>query len=1071
MKKTNFTFNAFRGFASVLTVLMMVLGVQSAVAQCIAPTTGAVTAIGQSSATLNWTSNNPPVTDNCWVVTVGGVGMTLEASGCPQGGQALIQATVCAVGAGNGPVTSSNPLVTGTRTGAAIAVTVTGLPVGTALTWYVSETCSNGVPPNNVSVCTAGAPFQTLDAQYTVVATSIVPPTCPFASPGYVANGSFTITVTNGSSCAGTYTVNATPVVGSGPGASTPPPTTVTTYIGFPAGAFFFGNAGAGTYTVTVTETGPCVPPTDPVVIQVIVPNGVDVVPPVFYITDVLGNILADNDPLTPQGTSVNFGNNPVPEGECGRQDEYYVYGFDNCDGFINALNAVSATAATVPATIIPGTTVSVTPDGFGFYLVDVFWSTGTSTVTVTGRDIGGLTTVLTMIMTVPDNVDPVVTILGNSQFVISDCQTSVTGVITVQVDDLCDQNAVNFANLIVNFGGATGVLNFTGNNYREYFVTFPATGNYLISASYTDAFGNIGFIDQIINVVASNIDNLPIIYANAANVTIPHCSTSTPTVYSFTITDDCAPVNVANVVFNGGGSGLPNLNGAGFFFTDPVGCVGTPCNAMYFEVSGTVSAGTFFPLITYTDGGGNVVTANPTITVNVAAPNNPPTIIANAYAAEISACTPAATVNFSFTILDDCEAVPVGDYVTFGAGVTVLGTFSTPVGTNDRYFEYELAVTPGAWLADINYGGVNANTLITITQEPNIPPIIIANSTQLTLAQCSTSGQITYNVTIIDDCEPINAAGVTISFNPAAGVTVGAPTVTPLGPTSANVSWPLTLTAGVRTATISYGGRTVTAVITTIGQPDLVAPVIVYPAQDIIVDLDPCGPPTAIITFEASAIDNCSVTAFTVGFNPAVSGAVILPSLGGARVQVAAGPGTYTIVLTATDGAGNVRQEDFRIIVTQAPAPQTNLACIANVNITLDDECERLITAEMLLSGNFGCLTNEDFEITIDGVVTNTVEGCGTYQYMIREPNDPITTSGFTGDFAPANWTTSVPAGYPNAVATVTPTTITLTSPDGAACSNLRSSATIAFTDPGALSFNYSNWRSIQFFKYSDDL
>lgn len=1045
MKKTNFTFNAFRGLASVLTVLMMVLGVQSSMAQCPNPTGLTTLNIGQNSASLRWTSNNTP-TDNCWTVTLGGVGMSLEATGCPQGGQALFNTTVCFI---NNVPSFSGPVTSMTVVGTQITIGVANLPPGTSLQWFVSETCDGIAPPNNVSGCTASAPFQTLDAQYTAVATSIVPPTCPFASPGYTPNGSFTVTVTNGSTCAGTYTVNASPVANSGPGGSTPPLTTVTTYIGFPQGAFFFGNAGSGTYTVTVTETGPCNPPVDPVVFQVVVPNGVDAVAPIFTVTNLIGTVLVDNDPLTPQGTALNFGNITIPEGSCSFQQNYFAFGVDNCDGFITALNAVTATAVTTPNTIIPGTQVTVTPDGFGFYQIGVNWSIGTTVLTIVGADSSGNTATLTLTATVVDNTDPVVTILGSSQFVIAECQTSVTGVITFQIDDLCDQNAVNWANFTPNFGGATAVLNFTGNNYREYFVTFPAVGNYLISGSYVDFFGNTGFMDQIVQVIASNIDAPPIIYANAGTVTIPHCQTSTSTIYSFTITDDCAPINIAQVQFNGGGSGLPNLNGAGFFFTDQVGGP----NAVYFEVQGTVTAGTFFPLITYQG-----VTANPTITVNVAAPNLPPTIIANAYAQEISACTAAATVNFNFTILDDCEAVPVGDYVTFGAGVTVLGTFSTTVGTNARYFEYELAVTPGAWIADINYLGVNANTLITITQEANIPPIIIASSTQLTLAQCTTSGQITYNATIIDDCSAINPANIAISFNPAAGVTVGAPTVTPLGPTSANVSWPLTLSAGVRTATISYQGQSVTAVITTIGQPDLVAPVIVYPAQDIIVALDPCGPSTAIVVFEASAVDNCGVSAFTIGFSPAVSGAVILPSLGGSRVQVAAAPGTYTVVLTATDLAGNVRQEDFRIIVTQAPAPQTNLACIANVNITLDNDCERLITAEMLLSGNFGCLTNDDFVITIDGVETDIVSGCGTYQYMIQQPSTPQVTTGFTGDFAPANWTTSTPAGYANAVASVTATTITLTSPDGAFCAGgLSSTASIATVSEGTMSFNYS--------------
>ncbi|MBK8705511.1 MAG: hypothetical protein IPN33_19420 [Saprospiraceae bacterium] len=81
----------------------------------------------------------------------------------------------------------------------------------------------------------------------------------------------------------------------------------------------------------------------------------------------------------TAQANSTrNFGNLFTQEGECGRHDEYYVYGFDNCDGFIVANNAVSATAS-------PGTQVAVTPDGFGFYLVEVNWGIGAKQVTVTG--------------------------------------------------------------------------------------------------------------------------------------------------------------------------------------------------------------------------------------------------------------------------------------------------------------------------------------------------------------------------------------------------------------------------------------------------------------------------------------------------------------------------------------------------------------------------------------------------------------------------------------------------------------------------------------------------------------
>ncbi|MBK7806148.1 MAG: hypothetical protein IPJ51_07605 [Saprospiraceae bacterium] len=517
----------FLFFIAGVMFLAFGLGTTSVQAQC--PTPGGLQAsnITQNSAILAWASGDTP-TDNCWTITVGGMGLV----DCNNTGQATVQTTVCFI---NNVVSFTAPVTGMTVVGQGIAVTVGGLQPGTDYEFFVNETCDGIGAPLNVSDCAGPLAFQTKDAQYTVTSTALAP-SCPFVSPGYVPNGSFTVTVTNGTTCAGTYTVNATPVAGSGPGGSTPPFTTVTTYIGFPAGAYFFGNAGAGNYTVTVTETGPCNPTTDPVVTVVTVPNGTDAVAPTFYVTDVLGNILADNDPLTAQGVTFNLGNVTVPEGECGRQDEYYVFGNDVCDGFIVADNAVSATAVTTPNTIVPGTQVSTTPDGFGFYLVDVHWSTGTSTVSIFGRDasdnIANGAAGLQLIARVLDNVDPVVTILGNSQFTIPVCATSVTGVVTFQVDDLCDQNAVNFNNLVVSFGGATGVLQFQGNNYREYLVTFPAANTnpgYIISASYTDAFGNVGFIDQVITVQLAAVNQPPVIIANAETITVPNCAGQTP--------------------------------------------------------------------------------------------------------------------------------------------------------------------------------------------------------------------------------------------------------------------------------------------------------------------------------------------------------------------------------------------------------------------------------------------------------------------------------------------------------------------------------------------------------------
>ncbi|MBL7791867.1 MAG: hypothetical protein JNK77_06080, partial [Saprospiraceae bacterium] len=550
--------------------------------------------------------------------------------------------------------------------------------------------------------------------------------------------------------------------------------------------------------------------------------------------------------------------------------------------------------------TIQPPTQVSVTPDGFGFYLVDVHWSTGTSTVSIFGRDAAGNIANnpagLQLIMTVPDNTDPVVTIIGNSQFCIPECATGVTGVITIQVDDLCDQNAVNFNNLVVNFGGATGVLNFTGNNYREYFVTFPAAGNYLVSASYTDANGNPGFIDQVITITACAPDQPPVIQCNTETITLTVCQSSANIVYSFTISDDCAPVNIAQVQFNGGGSGLPNLNGAGFFFT---GQVGGP-NNVYFEVQGSVTPGTFFPVITYQ--------------------------------------------------------------------------------------------------------GITCNPTITVLQDANQPAdIILPGNLTFTVPQCSTNVSATASITIIDDCDnPINPAN--------AEFTLGGATLTPsfVNAAAGYFEFVLDLTQAandgdllVARYTDAQGAvRLVDAVVTVNAQPDNWAPIIVYPAQDLIAVLDPCEAPQATFIFQVTAADNCNGNMSPLITVTPATGITLTP-LGSGAWQAIAAPGDYQVLISATDAAGNTRLEDFGIRVEQDATPIADIGCSDTLNIVLNEQCQLLTTPEMLLEGNLGCLEATDFSIQVQDEDPSNgaiVDGCGIFLYEIALVQ-PI-PGGLAGDF-----------------------------------------------------------------------
>lgn len=211
----------------------------------------------------------------------------------------------------------------------------------------------------------------------------------------------------------------------------------------------------------------------------------------------------------------------------------------------------------------------------------------------------------------------------------------------------------------------------------------------------------------------------------------------------------------------------------------------------------------------------------------------------------------------------------------------------------------------------------------------------------------------------------------------------------------------------------------------------DMMAPIIVFPSQDIVVTLDPCDPGgAAIVLFEISVTDNCdgdhfpntsgivipgsefSVTALSAAGGGAI---VALPGSDGALACLFA-PGAYQILIEAEDAAGNPRQEDFFVIVNQDAPPATNLQCNLEINVTLNEDCQRAITPDMVLEGNFGCADEADFHVTIDDDNPsngNILDGTGAFTYEVAYAGLPQGTgagtvaAGFTGPYAQSAWTT----------------------------------------------------------------
>ncbi len=181
--------------------------------------------------------------------------------------------------------------------------------------------------------------------------------------------------------------------------------------------------------------------------------------------------------------------------------------------------------------------------------------------------------------------------------------------------------------------------------------------------------------------------------------------------------------------------------------------------------------------------------------------------------------------------------------------------------------------------------------------------------------------------------------------------------------------------------------------------------PIIIYPSEGMSIALDACAKGPAVISFEVSALDESGEPVIPeVG---SATGWVSQPQGGGNRYLGVFRPGVHTVLITATDAAGQTRQEDFTVTVTRPEAPATNLSCSEQVNIVLDQQCSFELDAANALSGQLGCLDEMNFTIQVQDANPangNLIDGPGTFPYHIVFQH-PAPVSGFTGRFDPSNW------------------------------------------------------------------
>jgi hypothetical protein len=568
--------------------------------------------------------------------------------------------------------------------------------------------------------------------------------------------------------------------------------------------------------------------------------------------------------------------------------------------------------------------------------------------VTFTVTDAAGNSAVCQTALTLVDDQAPIILSCPPAQNV--SASTSPDGACGALIPDLAAQvsatdNCTGSNGLIITQSPAAGT-SFSGLHGAQQTIVFTVT----------DASGNSAVCSTVLTLVDDVAPQLDC--PDPLAVELVDCAPGTPVSWSITATDNCDPLVIP-----------AQLSG--------------PSPGAY------LSQGAYTVVYQATDAAGNSSTCSFAITVEQG-PNSAPIIdLSGNGQFSMPACEEEAFVIFSGNIIDcGLSATDAPDAVAALITINGVPLTITYVDTEDgfAYFEATGFLPVGSYLLFATYNGVTVDALFTVVQDADQPAeIILPGNLTFTLPACASEMPATIAISITDDCDGLIDPG-------NAAFTLGGVPIFPTAVDNGYFLFELTISASndgdVLSATYTDGAGQVsnaTAAITVTSQPDTWPPLIVYPSQDINVQLDGCGG-TEEVCFEITATDDCDGDVIP---SVAINGAALLPVDGNRYCIEADAAGTFQVVITAQDNSGNSRQEDFFIVVTQAPAPApTNLACNVDVNVTLDENCQRLITPDMVLEGSFGCLSEEDFVLTIvndeDPSNGNILDGAGQWIYEV---------------------------------------------------------------------------------------
>src|SRR6056297_1871180 len=84
---------------------------------------------------------------------------------------------------------------------------------------------------------------------------------------------------------------------------------------------------------------------------------------------------------------------------------------------------------------------------------------------------------------------------------------------------------------------------------------------------------------------------------------------------------------------------------------------------------------------------------------------------------------------------------------------------------------------------------------------------------------------------------------------------------------------------------------------------------------------------------------------------------------------------GVYNVCYEAEDGAGNVGRCEYTLTVQNFPNPSQSLACNDHVNVSVDNSCEAIINADMILEGGpYSCYRDYIVQLATDMQFNNII-------------------------------------------------------------------------------------------------